>query len=1021
MTAAGVAPDIAIIGMAGQFPGARDIDAYWENLRAGAELITFFSTAELAAAGVASTLLDRHDYVRAAPVLDDPSQFDAAFFGYTPYEAEIIDPQHRLFLECAWGALEHAGYDPAGCDCPVGVFGGSAINSYVLFGGAVQRFADEYVLALTASDKDFLATRVSYKLNLTGPSMTVQTACSTSLVAVHLAKQCLLDGACDMALAGGVAVRVPHRAGYLYADGGIVSADGHCRPFDAEAGGTIFGSGAGIVVLKRLADALNDGDTIHAIIKGSAVNNDGAVKVSYSAPSVGRQAAAIAEALVDADVDPATISYIETHGTGTRVGDPIEIAALAQAHGPGEAGRCVLGSVKSNIGHLDAAAGIAGLIKTVLALEHGEIPATLHFRRPNPDIDFAATPFRVADRLTLWPRGATPRRAAVSALGVGGTNVHVVVEEAPARGLPGPSRPVQLLVLAAKTGTALSAATSALAEHLERYSDAELADVAHTLRVGRRLFAHRRAVLCRNRGEAAHRLRSLDPYGVWTARCPSDAKTVAFMMPGQGSQRAGMGSELYRSEPVFRAQIDRCAELFAHHLWLDLRDILYPGDARLDETRFAQPALFTISYALAALWSSWGVRPTAMLGHSIGEVTAACLAGVFSLEDAVAVVAARGRLMQQTPAGAMLAVQLSESALSRFIDDDLTIAAVNSPSQSVVAGKPQAVRDLTQRLGAQGVVTHVLPVTRAFHSAMMDPIIEPFLEHVRKVRLNEPAVPFVSNVTGTWIRPEEATDPEYWARQLRHTVRLAGGFHALAAKGEHIHLEIGPGHSLCGIARQQSGSVAAFASLPPLDDAGSELEGLMSALGRLWLAGVEIDWKSFAAGERRRRVPLPTYAFDRQSYWIARQQAAGAASAAAAAPSPTPVVAASNQRLRTASDDTCASFQSQEPSTATEATVMSVWKATLGDVPIGVGDNFYQLGGHSLMIPSVARKLSATFGFDLPLVTLMEAPTVAELAQRIDDVFRIRGETAAYRQKGGQDAQPSMVGAHSRRSACLSA
>jgi phthiocerol/phenolphthiocerol synthesis type-I polyketide synthase E len=1004
VTAANIAPDIAIVGMAGRFPGARDVGEYWDNLRAGVESITFFSHAELTASRIDPALLNRRDYVRAAPVLDDPSLFDAAFFGYTPYEAEIIDPQHRLFLECAWTALEHAGYDPGRNDRPVGVFGGSAINSYLLFGGSLQRFADDYVLTLTGSDKDFLATRVSYKLNLTGPSMTVQTACSTSLVCVHLAKQSLLDGECDMALAGGVAVRVPHRAGHLHVDGGILSADGHCRPFDADASGTIFGSGAGVVVLKRLADAMADGDTVHAVIKGSAINNDGAAKANYSAPSVARQAAAIAEALADADADPATISYVETHGTGTRVGDPIEIAALTQAFGDSKTGYCAIGSVKSNIGHLDAAAGVAGLIKTVLALRHGEIPASLHFRRPNPEIGFERTPFRVNDRLSPWSRGRLPRRAAVNALGVGGTNAHVILEEAPSQPASCPSRSAQLLLLSAKTATALTAATSSLAEHLVHCPDDELADVAYTLQVGRRPFGHRRAVLCRGRDAAVERLRTLSPHSAWTARCPADARKIVFIVPGQGTQRASMGIELYRTEPVFRAEIDRCAELFAPHLSADLRDILYPGDERLDQTCFAQPALFTISCALAALWSSWGLKPAALLGHSIGELIAACLAGVFSLEDAVQVVAARGLLMQQLPAGAMLAVQLPEAELSRIIDGDLALAAVNGPSQSVVAGKPETVRELMRQCGKRSVATHLLPVSRAFHSAMMDPIVEPFLRHVRRVRLRPPAVPFVSNVTGTWIKPEEATDPEYWARQLRHTVRLAASFRTLAAMAEHCLLEVGPGQSLCNIARQQTCSaVAALPSLLPPNDTRTELEGLMSTLGRLWLAGADIDWAGFAAGERRRRVPLPTYPFERQCFWITPIGAAPSFAVGTPAPNVMPASAEPSQQRLTAERETSMAGSAGQPRTATEAAVLSVWKAVLGDIQIGVSDNFYSLGGHSLMIPNVVRRLSTTFGIDLPLVTLMEAPTVTELAERIDDIFRIRDEAASLAQSRRQE------------------
>jgi phthiocerol/phenolphthiocerol synthesis type-I polyketide synthase E len=998
MTATGVsASDIAIVGMAGRFPGARSLDEYWDNLRAGVESITFFSAAELLASGVDPEQLARPDYVRAAPVLDDPSLFDAAFFGYAPHEAQTIDPQQRLFLECAWASLEHAGYDPERHDGPIGVFGGSAINSYLLFGGLLPRFAEEYLLTLTSSDKDFLATRVSYKLNLTGPSITVQTACSTSLVAIHLARQSLLDGECDLALAGGVAVHVPHRVGYRFVEGGILSPDGHCRPFDAAAVGTIFGSGVGIVALKRLSDALDARDTVHAVIKGSAINNDGARKATYAAPSVTRQAAAVVEALGNAGVDAATISYVEAHGTGTKVGDPIEIAALTRAFRTftRETGFCSIGSVKANIGHMNAAAGVAGLIKTVLALQHAELPASLHFRAPNPEIDFDRTPFRVNDRLSPWPSGAVPRRAVVSALGVGGTNAHAVLEEAPAPPPPSPSRPVQILVLSARTTHALGAATSALAEHLERHPDQALADVAYTLQIGRRPFLHRRAVLCRERDDAVDGLRTLDPFRVWTARCEPEATDVVFLVPGQGAQRAGMGIELYRTEPVFRAGVDRCAELFRRHLSIDLREILYPGDHRLDQTAFAQPALFTISCALADLWSSWGLRPVALLGHSIGELVTAYLAGVFSLEDAVALVAARGLLMQELPPGAMLAVPLSPAALPDVLDDGVALAGVNGPSQCVVSGDIGAVRALQRRLGERGVAAHMLPVSRAFHSPMMDPMIEPFLERIRGVGRSPPRVPFVSNMTGTWIRPEEAVAPEYWARQLRNTAQLEAGFRTVAERAEPILLEVGPGRVLCSLARQQPRVLTALASLPSPDDEGTELESLTSTVGRLWVKGADIDWARFAAGEQRRRVPLPTYAFERQRFWVEPDRAADRGGPAAASQPRAPIIhrepAAARPDSPALGADSDAAV-SAGPRTPTEAAIITVWQAVLGSVRIGVRDNFYRLGGHSILIPEVARRLSATFQIDLPLLTVMEAPTVEELADRIETMFRLQHE-----------------------------
>jgi phthiocerol/phenolphthiocerol synthesis type-I polyketide synthase E len=928
--------DIAVVGMACRFPGAANVDEYWRNLRDGVESITFFAPEELIEAGVDRELVERPDYVRAAPVLDDPSLFDAEFFGYAPAEARLIDPQHRLFLECAWTAMEHAGHVPGGS---VGVYAGAALNSYLLFSGLLPRLRDDFLSVLTANDKDFLALRVSFKLDLTGPSVTVQTACSTSLVAVHLAAQSLRYGECDTALAGGVSVRVPHRVGYRYTEGGILSPDGHCRPFDADAAGTIFGSGAGVVVLKRLEDAVADRDTVYAVIKGSAVNNDGAAKAGFSVPSVTRQAAAISEALGDAGVDPATISYVETHGTGTRIGDPIEVAALTEAFRAftGERGFCGIGSVKSNAGHLDAAAGVAGLIKTVLALGHDEIPPSLHFHRPNPEIPFADTPFRVCDELTPWPPG--PRRAAVNALGVGGTNAHVVVSDFEAYSPPNHSRPTQLVLVSAKTATALDVATAAL----DAVADG-IPDVARTTQLGRKHFSHRRCLIC---GPGRRE---------WLGPRRAEAADVVFMLPGQGAQRAGMGLELYWDEPVFWAEVDRCAELFGLP-----HDVLFGRTEGLDRTLYTQPAMFTIGYALAELWASWGVRPSALIGHSIGELTAACIAGVLSLEDAVPVVNARARLMEELPEGTMLAVGLPEDDVMSFVEDGIDLAAVTDPSGCVVAGETRPVKELRRTLEERGIRCAEVRVSRAFHSAMTDPVVEPFREHVRRARLRAPRIPFVSNVSGTWIRPEEATDPAYWARQLRHPVRLAEGFRTVA--DYPVLLELGPGHTLCGIARR---NLVPGVVTPALDDP-------IGALGQLWLSGADVDWAAFDAGEHRRRVAAPTYPFERRRYWVKPEQdtlASAPALPPATPPAPSPA---------------------ERSVTPVEAAVTAVWQAVLGDVPIGRTDNFYALGGTSMMLPAVIGRLSAVFRIDLPVLTLMEAPTVADLAERIEQVFRFSG------------------------------
>lgn len=873
--------DIAIVGMAGRFPGAKNLDAFWRNLRDGIESITFLSDQELQESGVSAAEYNAPNYVRAAPVMDDIDLFDADFFGYSPLEAKTMDPQQRLMLECVWEALEHAGYDPATHDEPIGVFAGARMSSYVvgLYTDPVLAHPQNMLLVLLGNDISSLSTRISYKLNLRGPSTAVQSGCSTSLVAVHLACQSLLFGECRMAVAGGVTINVPHNIGYLYEPGSMLSPDGHCHAFDAEAQGTVFGSGMGVAVLKRLEDALADGDTIHAVIKGSATNNDGSLKASFTAPSVEGQSAVIIDALASSGIDAETISYIEAHATATALGDPIEVRALTHAFRAStkKKGFCRIGTVKTNMGHLDAAAGMAGLLKTTLALKHRQIPPSLHFKHANPEINFENSPFLVNTELTSWETDAMPRRAGVSSFGFGGTNAHIILEEAPAVAPSGPSRSWQLLTFSARTASALDATTLNTADFLRRHADADLADVAYTLKAGRHGFGHRRMLVCRSAEEAATALESADPQTVFSNVRPTGERPVAFMFPGQGAQYVQMGLELYRSEPQFRATLDRCAELLAPHLKLDLRELLYPpplgaeaAARQLEQTAITQPALFVIEYALAELWLSWGVQPQALIGHSIGEYVAACVAGVFRLEDALAIVAARGRLMQELPAGAMVSVSLPETDLRPLLNGDLGFAASNSAALSVVSGTPEAVAELEQQLATQNISYRRLHTSHAFHSAMMDPVIEPFAAEVRRVQLNAPALPFISNVSGTWITAEQATDPSYWAQHLRRPVRFAEGLAEVFKAGEHVLLEVGPGRTLSSLARQTPSADAGAVVLQSLrhpQDRQSDAAFILTALGKLWLAGLRIDWSGFYAHEKRQRVPLPTYAFERQRYW----------------------------------------------------------------------------------------------------------------------------------------------------------
>ncbi|MBW4677055.1 MAG: type I polyketide synthase, partial [Desmonostoc geniculatum HA4340-LM1] len=881
--------EIAIIGMSCRLPGAKNSDEFWNNLQDGVEAISFFNEQELLYSGVDAALLSDSNYVKAKGILSDIELFDAEFFGFSPKEAEIIDPQHRIFLESAWEAIENAGYDTQNYQGSIAVYAGTENNSYLLNNIYPSFGSIDYQTnfqTLLGNEKDYLSTRISYKLNLKGPSVVVQTACSTSLVAIHLACQSLLNGECDIALAGGVSVTVPKKSGYLYQEGGVASPDGHCRAFDAKAKGAVFGNGIGIVVLKRLTDAIAQGDCIHAIVKGSAINNDGSLKLSYTAPSIDGQTAVISEAQSIAGIPPETITYIEAHGTGTNLGDPIEIAALTEVFRTSTSDKafCAIGSVKTNCGHLGSASGVTGLIKTVLALKHKMIPPSLHFEQPNPEIDFDNSPFYVNTQLSEWKTNGTPRRAGVSSFGVGGTNAHIILEEAPAIEPSSPSRPYQLLLISAKTSCALETATANLANHFQLHPDIKLADAAYTLAVGRRAFDYRRLVVCQNTENAINLLESLDPEKVFTHTPQTGHRPVVFMFPGQGSQYLNMGRQLYEEEPTFQEHVDTCAEILKPHLGLDIRHLLYPNpeqiqtaSEQLQQTAITQVALFVTEYAVAQLWMKWGIHPTAMIGHSIGEYVAATIAGVFSLSDALFLVATRGKLMQQLPPGRMLAVPLPYEQVSEILLPELSIAAINTPNNCVVSGSEDAVAAFQEKLLSQGVDCRQLHTSGAFHSHIMSPILTPFTQAVNTINLQLPQIPFISNVTGSWITDDEATNPHYWATHLRQTVRFAQGLELLLQQPTQILLEVGPGwilSKLAGRHPEKQPQQLILNSLPHPQQTQLDMELLYRCLGQLWLHGVQIDWSGFYHHQRRDRLPLPTYPFERQRYWIEPQRKA---------------------------------------------------------------------------------------------------------------------------------------------------
>ena len=989
MTNAGIERGVAVIGMSGRFPGAATLSEFWSNLCDGVESISF-------AGGLPKGALAGKE------------MFDAHLFGINPREAEITDPQHRIFLECALEALETAGYGRPSPDFLIGVFAGASPNWYgqKLYADRSLRRRMGISQLMIGNDDHFLATRVSYKLDLRGPSIVIKAACSTSLVAVHYASQSVLNGECDIAIAGGVGLPLSEEE-ESGNDAGIVSADGHCRAFDAAANGTIPGEGAGAVVLKRLADARRDGDFIHAIIRGSAVNNDGFDKASYTAPSADAQAAVISEAMAVGGVDPATINYVEAHGTATLLGDPIEVAALNRAFASsGLRSACALGSVKTNIGHLDAAAGVAGLIKVILALRHKQIPPSLHFHEPNPCIRFDEGPFFVNRELVPWRNGSGPRRAGVNSFGFGGTNAHVVVEEAPPDEPSSmlPSRPFTLWAVSAQTQTALNAICSNLAAHLEQHAELNVHDAAFTQNIGRRDLRYRRAIVSSTRAEAIARLAGETVDQVFNSMAEPRERWVRFLFPGQGSQYVHMTQGLYEAEPTFRRYMDRSLRLFTPLLDIDLKRVLYPSAGEkqsaietLDQTATTQPALFAVEYALAQMWMEWGIQPQAMLGHSIGEYVAACMAGVFSEQDAARLVVSRGRLIQSLPAGGMVALSMSASEAEQFLSPSLSLAAVNAPSLCVLSGESGAVEALERHLREIGVEHRRLRTSHAFHSAMMDPILHEFAEEVDKIERDAPKIPYVSNLTGTWITAAQATSAEYWVRHLRQTVRFADGASLLLQDSDSLFVEVGPGRTLAGLLRQQpmpKSGTAILSSLRPVREPGSDLESALETLGKAWLCGVTPNWKNFYANEQRHRVPLPTYPFERQRFWAVKDER-DALHVPSSSPEPEAVSPAEEENPGHLYHRPALSAGYVAPQTLVEEKLAAVWQEFLGIQQIGVRDNFFELGGHSLMATRMISRLRKLLGVEISAKEFFDGPTIAALAATVEqtDTSRARAES----------------------------
>jgi polyketide synthase PksJ len=881
--------EVAVIGIGCRFPGAKNIGEFWDNLANGVESICFLKREEMAAAGVSSDLLDHPDFVKTCGgVLEDKEYFDASFFGYTPREAEIMDPQIRVFHECVWEALEDAGYTTDLFHGSIGIYTGASFNFHwnaisTLTGKANELGQFE---AGQLTNKDFIATRIAYELNLTGPAVTVQTACSTSLVSIHLACRALLMGECDISLAGGVTIWSQKSGGYLYNEGMIHSPDGHCRAFDAGAKGIVGGEGAGVVVLKKFKNAVSDRDNIRAVVLGSAINNDGRRKVGYSAPSLDAQVNLIRSLHFITEVEPESITYIEAHGTGTPLGDPIEIEALKQAFKTGKEGFCTIGSVKTNIGHLDSGAGVAGFIKTVLALEHKLIPPSLHFSTPNPNIDFENSPFKVNTALSEWTNEKFPLRAGISSFGMGGTNAHVLLEEAPPtgrnEGLTSP-RADQLLLLSARTRSALKQMAANLADLLRKNTGINLADAAYTLKVGRKALAYRGMLLCPETDEAVEALSTVDEVSPGNGKrfhisqSKADQPPVIFMFPGLGSQYVNMGLDLYRQETVFRQEMDRCFNVAGELLGYGLKDILYPSEGSLakakeaiDSIEISQLAIFMIEYALARLIMAWGVKPQAMIGYSFGEYTAALISGIFSLEDGLTIISERTKLLGKVPDGAMLSIPLPKEEIKPFMNTKLSLAIDNGPS-CIVAGARADIETFEMQMKRDGYICMPVQSSFAIHSAMMEPLMADFTDRLASLHLNAPNIPYISNVSGTWMTDEQALDPGYWAQHLRHTVQFSSGIKELVQETDVVFLEIGPGRDLSSLLMryiENSPGQHVLDLIRHPDRNFNDTYYLLKRIGQLWLHGVNIDWTAFYVHQKRRRVPLPTYPFERQRYWI---------------------------------------------------------------------------------------------------------------------------------------------------------
>ncbi len=866
--------EIAVIGMAGRFPEAKNIEEFWDNLRQGKESISRFTNEELIESGFNKEILDNPKYVKAKGYIKDIEYFDNELFGYSPVESQLMDPQFRLLQECVWEALENAGYANNTYNGNVGIYAGANFNfQWQEMLRSVKTF--DFLNTSFYNCREYLTTQLSYKLNLKGPSVPIITACSTSLVAVHIACQGLYIRDCNIALAGGVSISLPKKSGYLYQDGMIYSKDGHCRAFDAEASGTVFGDGAGVVVLKRLKDALKDGDSIYAVIKGSAINNDGNRKMVFSAPSVLGQKKVISDAFAIANINFEDIGYIETHGTGTKIGDPIEIEALTKAFNTPKKNLCKIGSVKTNVGHLGIASGITGFIKTVLTLKNGQIPPSLNYKKSNEAINFKKSPFNVNTTLFHWIDNDNSRKAGVSSFGIGGTNAHVVLEEAPETRKSGSNRRNQLLLFSAKSELSLNKYIDSFIQFAKNNTNLNIADSSYTLSVGRETFEYKKHLVYNENVDFINKLNELKEESIHN-QIVKERKQVVFMFPGQGNQYINMAKGLYDNEPIFKAYIDKCNTLLKINTNKDILEIVFAADNNLsiNQTNNAQIALFIIEYSLASTLLQLGIQPDAMIGHSIGEYVAACLSGVFTLEDAISLVNIRGEVMLSAPSGSMLSIRISEKKLLEIIPNEIEISVVNTPEDFVVSGTKDEIQKFKEVLDSKKIQNHLLQTSHAFHSKLMDSVLTDFKMKISDIKFNEPRIPFISNITGNWITSNQATDIQYWTEHIRKPVQFSTGCYKIFNIIPDILLEVGPGNSLQYFIGKHPNENNKQIVIPLIRHPKQNTEDdfiFIKIIGALWEQGIDINWENYFATEKRNRIPLPTYEFDKKRFWIDSQ------------------------------------------------------------------------------------------------------------------------------------------------------